>query len=242
MMNTSRCILFGAAAFLLFVFSAVYVFSDGEESKYKLLRESMVKNQIEARGVKNELVLHAMRTVKRHLFVPAKSREYAYRDSALPIAENQTISQPYIVALMTELLQSKPEHSILEIGTGSGYQAAVLAEICGNVYTIEIVEPLAKQAKSLLTSLGYQTIQFKTGDGYQGWEEHAPFDGIMVTAAPKQIPQPLVEQLKEGGRMVIPVGDQNQTLMLLTKKGGVLHKKEIIPVRFVPMTGEALKK
>lgn len=240
-MNRKRINVIACLLLISSITSFHFVHSDEDDAAYKTLRNNMVKHQIEARGVKNALVLHAMRSVERHLFVPQKYRNHAYMDSALPIENNQTISQPYIVALMTELLEPKPEHKILEIGTGSGYQAAVLAEICEDVYTIEIVEPLAKQAKTLLTSLGYHTIQFKTGDGYQGWEEHAPFNGIIVTAAPKQIPQPLVDQLKEGGRMVIPVGDVNQTLMLLIKTDGELQKKEIIPVRFVPMTGQAQK-
>lgn len=238
-MYRKSCLYILILIFILIPTSAIVSSSEEKDDLYPSQREIMVKTQIEARGIKDEAVLRAMRTVKRHLFVPNSHRRYAYVDSALPIEDDQTISQPYIVAYMTEQLQLKPEHSVLEIGTGSGYQAAVLAEICENVYTIEIIESLATKAKSLLTKLGYQTIHFKTGDGYQGWKEQAPFDRIIVTAAPKNIPQPLIDQLKDGGRMVIPVGDRSQTLLVLTKSNGVIKKQEVLPVRFVPMTGKA---
>jgi protein-L-isoaspartate(D-aspartate) O-methyltransferase len=205
-------------------------------------RESMVEKQIETRGVKDKLVLAAMRKVPRHRFVPEKWRDQAYADEPLPIGEGQTISQPYIVALMTELLNMKGGEKILEIGTGSGYQAAVLAEIAKEVYTIEIICPLAQRAESTLKELGYDNVTVRCADGYQGWKEHAPFDGVIVTAAPDHIPQPLVDQLKVGGRLVIPVGDVFQELMVVTKTETGIRKTNVIPVRFVPMTGEAEKK
>jgi protein-L-isoaspartate(D-aspartate) O-methyltransferase len=205
-------------------------------------REIMVEQQIEASKVKDKLVLAAMRKVPRHLFVPRNWRDQAYTDGPLPIGEGQTISQPYIVALMTELLNLKGGEKILEIGTGSGYQAAVLAEIAKEVYTIEIICPLAERAESTLKELGYDNIIVRCADGYQGWKEHAPFDGVIVTAAPDHIPQPLVDQLKVGGRLVIPVGDVFQELMVVTKTETGTKTMNVIPVRFVPMTGEAEKK
>lgn len=202
-------------------------------------RDAMVVTQIESRGVKDSLVLAAMRKVPRHLFVPENLLDVAHSDGPLPIGEAQTISQPYIVALMTELLDLKVGAKVLEIGTGSGYQAAILAEIASEVYTIEIIENLADRAESALRSMGYQNITVRCGDGYQGWEEHAPFDGIMVTAAPDHIPQPLVDQLKMGARLVIPVGDMFQELIVVTRTEKGIVKQGVIPVRFVPMTGEA---
>lgn len=196
----------------------------------------MVNEQIIARGVRAESVIKAMQKVERHLFVPEQYRNFAYSDRPLPIGEGQTISQPYIVALMTELLDLKKSDKVLEIGTGSGYQAAILAEICDSVYTIEIIPSLGKQAQVLLKELGYHNIHCKIGDGYLGWPEHAPYDGIIVTCAPSKIPQPLKEQLAEGGRMVIPVGaTYTQELVLVTKTKGKLIQKSVIPVRFVPM-------
>ncbi|MBN2030074.1 protein-L-isoaspartate(D-aspartate) O-methyltransferase [bacterium] len=212
------------------------------QGSFALERRRMVEEQIMTRGVEDTLVLNAMMKVERHLYVPEPYRPYAYNDEPLPIGHDQTISQPYIVAYMTEALRLKGGEKVLEIGTGSGYQAAVLAEIAREVYTIEIVEPLAKQASDILQAEGYDNVFCRCGDGYQGWPEKAPFDAIIVTAAPPRIPEPLVEQLKEGGRMIIPVGTYFQELVLLTKKDGEISKKQLIPVRFVPMTGEIQKK
>jgi len=213
------------------------------EQELSRRREAMVADQIAARGVKNERVLAAMRKVKRHLFVPPDQVPSAYDDRPLPIGEDQTISQPYIVAFMTELLDPQPEHKVLEIGTGSGYQAAVLAELVKEVYTIEILKPLADAAKERLSRLGYKNVHTLFGDGYKGWPEHAPFDGIIVTCAPEDIPKPLLDQLKVGGRMVIPVGNfPRQQLVLVRKTAKGIEKEEIAPVWFVPMTGEAQKK
>ena len=209
---------------------------------YASKRSAMVERQIRWRGVKDSLVLKAMRKVPRHQFVPENLKDMAYTDRPLPIGKDQTISQPYIVALMTEYLGLKGGEKILEIGTGSGYQAAILAEIAAEVYTIEIIQSLGDNAQKKLKSLGYKNIHVKIGDGYQGWQEHAPFDGVIVTAAPVHIPQPLIDQLKTGGRMIIPVGDYYQELILITKqKDGSIKKKSVLPVIFVPMTGEAQK-
>jgi len=180
--------------------------------------------------------------VPRHELVPERLRSQAYLDCALPIGNDQTISQPFIVALMTEQLEPKPTDKVLEIGTGSGYQAAVLAEIVGKVYTIEIIEDLAKRAAADLKRLGYTNVVVRAGDGYKGWPEAAPFDAVIVTCAPEKIPQPLVEQLKDGGRMIIPVGPiGNQELVLLVKHGVELERRAVLPVRFVPMTGQTQK-
>ncbi len=208
---------------------------------YQTMRERMVETQIKSRGVKDERVLVAMRKVERHRFVPEPYVSLAYSDQPLPIGEGQTISQPYIVALMTELLELKGEEKVLEVGTGSGYQAAILAELAKEVYTIEIIETLATSAKRLLLELGYQNIQVRTGDGYLGWPEAAPFDAILVTCAPDHIPKPLIEQLKEGGRLVLPVGTHSQELKKVVKRSGGVETKDIIPVIFVPMTGEGVK-
>jgi protein-L-isoaspartate(D-aspartate) O-methyltransferase len=212
---------------------------ESPDDVYTEAREAMVRSQIEPRGVKDKLVLKAMRTVPRHRFVPASLVDRAYSDGPLPIGENQTISQPYIVALMTELLGLKGGEKVLEIGTGSGYQAAVLAEIVDQVYTIEIICSLAETAEKRLKQMGYNNVTVRCADGYQGWEEHAPFDGIIVTAAPDHIPQPLVDQLKVGAKLAIPVGDVFQELMVITKTETGIKKMNAIPVRFVPMTGEA---
>jgi len=209
-----------------------------ERDKYQSKRLRMVESQIIARGVKDPNVLDAMRCVPRHLYVPKKMRSMAYRDEPLPIGHGQTISQPYIVAYMTEALQLKGTEKVLEIGTGSGYQAAVLAEIAESVYTIEIVEPLAMQAEERLQEQGYKNIHCRYGNGYLGWPEESPFDAIIVTAAPKEIPPKLIEQLSEGGRMVLPVGDFFQELILIQKTDGKIKKIHLLPVRFVPMTGE----
>ncbi|HDI51088.1 protein-L-isoaspartate O-methyltransferase [candidate division KSB1 bacterium] len=211
------------------------------QNVYRELREQMVKKQIQARGVTDEAVLKAMRKVPRHLFVPEMYRDMAYQDTPLPIGAGQTISQPYIVAYMTQALNLKGNEKVLEIGTGSGYQAAILAEIVDEVYTIEIIPELATRAARLLKKLKYDNIFVKQGDGYKGWPEYAPFDAIIVTAAPEQIPQPLIDQLKENGRMVLPVGNEYQDLILVTKKDGKVHKQFLLPVRFVPMVGEAEK-
>ncbi len=203
-------------------------------------RRQMVSRQIEARDVRDPRVLRAMRNVPRHLFVPESQRRHAYEDRPLPIGHRQTISQPYIVALMTELAAVKPEDRVLEIGTGSGYQAAVLAEMGVRVFSIEIVEPLAKRAKRTLDALGYgKRVEVRHGDGYAGWPAHAPFDAVVVTAAPPKIPEPLKQQLKVGGRLVIPVGDYFQKLVVVTRTEKGFRKRSVAPVRFVPMTGKA---
>jgi len=205
-------------------------------------RARMVETQIVARGVRDARVLAAMRQVPRHLFVEAKDRPQAYEDHPLPIAGHQTISQPYIVALMTELADLTPNEKVLEIGTGSGYQSAVLSRLAGEVYSGEIVPELARASAERLRQLGYKNVTVREGDGYRGWAEHAPFDAILVTAAPDRIPQPLLDQLAPGGRMVIPVGSFFQELKVLSKdKNGKITEKDILPVRFVPMTGEIEK-
>ena len=202
-------------------------------------RLSMVKHQIVARGIRDERVLQACQTVARDQFVPAEYRNLAYSDQPLPIGHDQTISQPYIVALMTELLDIDSTDKVLEIGTGSGYQAAILSLLASKVFSIEIVEPLAKESRALLEQLGYGNVTVRCGDGFRGWEEEAPFDCIIVTCAPTEIPQPLIDQLADGGRLVIPVGDYWQELILLTRDGDNIERVSIIPVSFVPMTGEA---
>jgi len=212
------------------------------EDPFPLLREGMVRMQIEGRGVRDPATLSAMRAVPRHEFVPEPVRYAAYEDHPLPIGLEQTISQPYIVALMTEALRLSPGDRVLEIGTGSGYQAAVLAEIVDEVFSIEILCELEKRARRDLDRLGYTAVTTKCGDGYLGWPEHAPFDAVIVTAAPDHVPQPLVEQLKIGGRMVIPVGSRYQELIRLTRTGDGVEKERLAGVRFVPMTGEAEEK
>jgi protein-L-isoaspartate(D-aspartate) O-methyltransferase len=210
-----------------------------EKDIYRVARERMVETQIKARGIKDERVLKAMLKVPRHLFVPSSLRDQAYGDFPLPIGEGQTISQPYIVALMTEALELKGKERVLEIGTGSGYQTAILAELATWVYTIEKYSILQEKAKAILFELGYKNISFKIGDGTLGWQEAAPFDAIIVTAAAPQIPLPLIEQLAEGGRIVIPVGDEfSQVLVKGIKKGETLHTKSLEPVRFVKLVGE----
>ena len=197
--------------------------------------ERMVEAQIEARGIKDEIVLQAMRKVPRHEFVPDNMKAHAYNDEPLPIGDGQTISQPYIVAYMTEILELREDDVILEIGTGSGYQTAVLAEIVKHVYSIEILSNLSAQAKAVLKRLGYSNIWFQIGDGSQGWKEYAPFDKIMVTAAPSKVPMALQDQLEVGGRMIIPVGEAFQELVMVFMGKKKSKKKSLIPVRFVPL-------
>jgi protein-L-isoaspartate(D-aspartate) O-methyltransferase len=212
---------------------------NGQENNFTELRLQMVKTQIEGRGISNPAVLKACQKVERHRFVLPETISKAYNDYPLPIEEGQTISQPYIVAFMTEALNLKPSDKVLEIGTGSGYQAAILAEICDSVFTIEIFPKLTKKAKGIFAELGYKNIFCKIGDGYKGWPEHAPFDAIIVTCAPSKIPEPLKIQLAEGGRMIIPVGGYPaQSLVLLEKRNGKIRKKDVLPVRFVPMISE----
>ena len=208
---------------------------------YKSLREKMVEEQIIARGITSVSVINAMREVPRHEFIPEEYRHLAYNDSPVPIGYNQTISQPYIVAYMTEKLDLKKDDKVLEIGTGSGYQAAILSQIVDEVYTIEIVKPLGEEARERLERLGYDNVRVKIGDGYKGWKQYAPYDAIIVTAAPEVVPPPLIEQLKDGGIMIIPIGPQGGTqyLQLLEKKNGKLEKKKLLPVRFVPFTRDS---
>lgn len=207
---------------------------------YATLREKMVKEQLEMRGITSTAVLNAMRQVPRHEFVPAENRHMAYDDCPVPIGYNQTISQPYIVAYMTEKLNVKKNQRILEIGTGSGYQAAILSLLADSVFTIEIVRPLGENARTRLKELGYNNVKVKIGDGYLGWKQYAPFDAIMVTAAPEKVPPPLIDQLKEGGTMVVPLGSQRGTqyLQLLEKRNGKMERTKLLPVRFVPFTRE----
>jgi protein-L-isoaspartate(D-aspartate) O-methyltransferase len=203
-------------------------------------RQTMVAEQIAARGITDPAVLEAMQTVPRHEFLPLRLRHEAYADYPLPIGHGQTISQPYIVAFMTEAIRPQPGEKILEIGAGSGYQAAVLAQLGAEVYSVEIVKPLADLARQTLERLGYDNARVRFGDGYEGWPEHAPYDAIVVTCAPDKIPPKLVEQLRDGGRMIIPVGGgMSQELILLRKSGDHIEKQSVLPVRFVPMTGQA---
>ncbi len=246
-MNRSLALLF----FLLLTLLACqdYARSEdvvgGDEQEIELVqdefskeRREMVEQQIRARGIRNDKVLKAMRKVPRHLFMPEPQRKYAYADTPLPIGLDQTISQPFIVAYMTDAAKVSSKDKVLEIGTGSGYQAAILGEIAREVYTIEIVPELARQSGSLLKELGYKNVFAKEGNGYLGWPEHAPFDAIVVTAAPPEVPKALVDQLAIGGIMVIPVGTSYQEMMLITKTKKGVTEKRTIPVRFVPMTGK----
>lgn len=213
-----------------------------ENADWSRQRDMMIERQIRRRGVTDERVLAAMKAVPRHQFVPDDQRSRAYGDHPLPIGYNQTISQPYIVALMTSLLAPEPTDTVLEIGTGSGYQAAVLAEVVSRVYTIEIVEPLCARARETLEAGGYDNVEVRCGDGYGGWPEHAPFDGVILTAAPDTVPRPLLDQLAEGGRLVVPEGRYNQELVVYEKSGGEIKRREVLAVRFVPMTGRAEEK
>jgi len=213
--------------------------SVAEGDSTRIAREAMVQEQIEARGVRNAAVLAAMRRVPRHEFMPENVRPLAYYDRPVPIGLGQTISQPYIVALMTELAAVGRGSRVLEIGTGSGYQAAVLAELGTDVYSIEILAPLRERAVEILARLGYGQVKTRVGDGYLGWPEAAPFDAIIVTAAPARVPEPLKQQLKGGGRLVLPVGRVDQELEVITRTAVGFSERSVIPVRFVPMTGKA---
>ncbi|HUV31447.1 MAG TPA: protein-L-isoaspartate(D-aspartate) O-methyltransferase [Acidobacteriota bacterium] len=212
------------------------------DSAYAKARKAMIDRQIASRGITDERLLAAFDRVERHRFVDKSLAPLAYADHPLPIGQGQTISQPYIVALMTQLLDLKETDTVLEVGTGSGYQAAILAELCAHVFTIEIVESLGRSARTRLDDLGYTNVTVRIGDGYRGWPENAPFDAVVVTCAPPEIPQPLLDQLAEGGRLVIPVGTNWQELILIVKKDGKLTRKSVTAVRFVPMTGESQEK
>ena len=224
---------------LLLIFCTI---SNGAPRKnlFSALRDKMLTTQIIARGIKDSSVIEAMRKVPRHLFVPEKMRGSAYDDRPLPIGEGQTISQPYIVAFMSEVLDLSSRDRVLEIGTGSGYQAAILAEIVRQVYTIEIRPGLGETARERLKEMGYRNIFVKIGDGYKGWPEKAPFNAVIVTCAPEKIPRPLIDQLTEGGRLIIPVGEERgiQELILLRKEKGMIIKKAVMSVVFVPMIKE----
>ncbi len=227
----------------ILLFTLISFSSCAQNSDFAELRQHMVRTQIETRGISDPKVLKAFQKVERHRFVLPEYLPKAYEDYPLPIDEGQTISQPYIVAFMTESLDLKPSDKILEIGTGSGYQAAILAEICDSVFTIEIFPKLGEKASNLFSELGYKNIFSKIGDGYKGWHENAPFEAIIVTCSPTHIPQPLKEQLAEGGRMIIPVGSYpSQSLVLLEKQKGKIKQKKILPVRFVPMIDDKGKK
>ena len=222
--------------------SSAVEFTQSEEDAFQVLRERMVRWQLEGRAIVSTPVLSMMRQVPRHKFVPPEIANSAYEDHPLPIGKGQTISQPYIVGIMTQLLQPRPGDTVLEIGTGSGYQAAVLAGLVEEVYTIEIVKELGESAEKRLAELGYDNVRVRVGDGYKGWPERAPFDGIIVTAAPGHIPQPLKDQLKVGARLVIPVGDWYQNLLVITRTESGFDEKSVLGVRFVPMTGEAQRR
>ena len=212
-------------------------------SDFAAERQRMVQQQLKTRGINDARVLAAMAKVPREEFIPPESRAAGYEHGPLPIGHGQTISQPYIVAFMTEQLRLKASDRVLEIGTGSGYQAAILAELVSEIYSVEIVEPLAKNAEATLQRLGYKNVHVKIGDGYKGWPDVAPFDAIIVTCAPEKVPQPLIDQLKDGGRMVIPVGERfAQQLYLLEKKNGQMKESVTLPVRFVPMVREATER
>ncbi len=224
-------------ALLLLVLAAACRAAAREAEDPARARERMVHEQIEARGVTDARTLAAMRAVERHRFVPPEQADLAYADHPLPIGAGQTISQPYIVAVMTAALGLRGGEKVLEIGTGSGYQAAVLAAAGAKVYTIEIVPTLAEEARARLARLGYRAVQVRQGNGWKGWPEDAPFDAILVTAAAPEVPEPLRRQLRDGGRLVIPVGDADQELRVLTRQGDAYHEQRLFPVRFVPLVG-----
>ncbi len=233
-MNSFCKMIYWQAMFLLFSLAGFP--QDKDQAR---LRIHMVKTQIEARGISNQAILNAFLKVPRHEFVLPEYERYAYNDQPLPIEEGQTISQPFIVAYMTDVLQLKRSDRVLEIGTGSGYQAAILSQLCDSVFTVELFESLGNKAHTLFEKLHYRNIVSKIGDGYLGWEEKAPFDAIIVTCAPSHIPKPLQDQLADGGRMIIPVGEgQVQHLVLLQKQNGKIRQKSVLPVRFVPMLDE----
>ena len=225
-------------AYGLFLMACLAVLPLEAQVDYSAMRRQMVNTQLKARDIFHRATLDAMGSVPRHAFVPEDVRIYSYSDNPLPIGHSQTISQPYMVAYMTQAIRPKREFKVLEIGTGSGYQAAILAEIVDSVYTIEIVDPLAQKAKRRLKNMGYTNVKVRSGDGYHGWPEAAPFDAIVVTAGAEEIPTPLVEQLKEGGRMILPLGPHNSVrqLVRITKKKGTLKIEELMAVRFVPFT------
>jgi protein-L-isoaspartate(D-aspartate) O-methyltransferase len=239
MMRSVAAVIISAVAFVA-AGPAAAAPPDTTAERMQFLREKMARDDIAAGGVTDPRVLESMRTTPRHEFVPPPQRHLAYVDMALPIGEKQTISGPFVVAYMTERLEPRATDLVLEIGTGSGYQAAVLSPLVKTVYSIEINKPLGEKAARILARLGYKNVITKIGDGFQGWAEHAPFDKIIVTCSPEEIPEPLVEQLAEGGRMVIPVGERyDQMLVLLTKRGGEMVRESLVPSLFVPMTGEA---
>ena len=230
-----------ALSFILLPFSFLY---SSEDRAFTAARQRMVEKDLKGRDIADPQVLEILGRIPRHLFVENSLRHQAYADHPLPIGEGQTISQPYIVALMTQILRIKPGEKVLEVGTGSGYQAAVLAELTDQVFSIEIREKLTQAASKILKELGYNQVRLKSGDGYFGWEEFAPFDAILVTCAANHIPPSLIKQLKEGGRLILPLGSTTyfQTLTLITKKGGQPDVQHLMGVAFVPMTGEAQKK
>ncbi len=232
------------AALLALVFAGLWACGSvaSKKSKLRQKRMAMVRDQIAARGIRDKRVLKALRTVARHRFVPASQKSRAYEDRPLPIGHRQTISQPYIVAYMTEALQLKPTDKVLEVGTGSGYQAAVLARIVARVFSIEILKPLGLASKKLLAKLGYKNVSVRVGDGYRGWPKEAPFDAIIVTAAPPRIPPALIQQLKVGGRLVMPVGSTRQTLIRITRTKTGTRRENLLGVIFVPMTGEVQRR
>lgn len=230
--------------FLFFIWLLLIALSCSEgqnqtKDEYYDQRKSMVEHQLKGRGIRNKKVLKAMMTIPRQKYVPDKYKHFAYSDSPIPIEYNQSISQPYIVAYMTEKLDPRSDQKILEIGTGSGYQAAILSLLYKEVYTIEIIKPLGEKAEKIFREQGYDNIKVKIGDGYEGWKEYAPFDAIIVTCAPENVPQPLIDQLAEGGKMIIPVGSvYSQVLYLLEKRNGKIQTTAKLPVLFVPMTRE----